>query len=287
MPETNVSENAELTVVRENGLILVKTPESTKQLSSWGMLAQEAQNVFQVDLGYRGNERKIKTITNITEQCPHCNSMNTMGNGTRTTQKEVQHRRICNSCHRTYAAGKVYPKTKEDITVLRGQIRLLSVGSFNPLEISEQLNISLPTVVDYLNTTKDERFKSMNQFKFAKPFDLSKIIPDKIGRTSIWDYNGSLAIKRAGNPNIIFIKKSDQKLMEQFSNEQLAIFLSTIPAKKREIIKNFIDDVLDSKLGIFPPTRQDTRPTVDCGELDVETFDDGQEKAIDSDAPEG
>jgi len=272
-------DNAEARIVRENGSIFIKSAGSTIHLSSSGVLLREVQDIFQIDLGYRGLEPKAQRLGNNLEECPYCGSMGTIGNGTRTTQKEIQNRRICKSCNRTYAAGKVYPKLKEDPTKLKGKIQLLSMCQFNALEISQRLDMSLPYIVEYLNTTKDNTIKKPNGFTFAKPFDISKIIPDNLGKTRVWEYNGSLALKRAGSPNIIFIKKTDKELMEHFSNEQLTIYLSKVPAKKRDIIEKYIDYVLDYKLGIIPRTYQETRPKPDCGDIDPAVFDEGQEKA--------
>jgi len=272
----------------QDGRIFVKTAEIEKSVSS-KTLMDEIQKNFFIDLGFH----PIKIIRSREMKgdiCPYCGSKETIGHGSRTTRKELQIRRWCNGCNRTFIAGKApaINSSENQKTGTKGTVRFLHLLGFNKNEIIDRLDISWSTVnegVKKLEIELETEFLENYYFEHeidghesdedlritkAPDFILKTLMKDNLGLTNIWDYDGRIALqnkKIAKNP--IFLFKDDIKFMLTLPKTENHTRLRDIPADEREVILTYIEDRKDDMMGILPKTHIFTRIADDSGELNA------------------
>ncbi len=266
----------------EGGLCLCAEGERTV-LSSGGSLLSQIQDIFHIDLGYRIPAGEQRVRQSDSRKCSYCNSINTIGHGTRETQTEKHQRRLCNTCKRTYISGKQYTDantdTKEDDCDVIGKISFLTFCGYNSIEVAEDLHISLPIVTRYLNEVANDYLKNLIRIIPAEPFD-KKTVPKKyIGSTILWSKDEKYCIGRKGCTEEVYLNKGDTELIRKFSNKETELYLRGFSQEQQSILLGYIEDMIDYDLGYFPTLKTDTKVMPDAGELDLELFETGQQAA--------
>lgn len=116
------------------------------------------------------------------------------------------------------------------------------------------------------------------EFTEAQPFSTRLLIPQCIGKSIVRNHNGSIAIQRRGfGGTTVFIKKQDlEKLMAQSKRKNHKLLSSAgIPATKRSVIVECVEDLKDDKLGMFPMVKATTHIASDAGEINAKGFERG------------
>ncbi len=264
----------------QDGHIFLKTPETENTVTPKTLL-QEIQKYLFID--FRASPlRTIKNREMNGDTCPYCGSTETIGHGSRTTQKEFQIRRSCNGCNRTFVAGKepVHEKILNKKEGTKEKAAFLSLFGYNKQEIAERLNIGWSVVNTNL---KELDFESINndsiktgkepglEIRVAPEFPIKDIFKEMLGKTYIWDFDGRVALK---NKNIsssttVFLFKNDMRAMLSLNETKINDCLRNIPTKKRKIILNYIEDKKDDMMGILPKTHIFTKVAEDAGEIDA------------------
>lgn len=290
-------QNSKLEMWEEGGQIFLKTSETEKPVSPKTLLLEIQKNFF-IDFGIH----PIKTIRSREVKgdiCPYCGSKETIGHGSRTTQTELQIRRWCNDCNRTFIAGKEPVKNQLENQKKESKtptIKFLHLLGFNRQDIVDRLGLSWSAVnasvkrieaeqeIEFLENyyikheiSKDELTDVV--LKTAHEFPIIDYLKDRLGNTNIWEYNGRLALQNKKiSGKIVFMSKDDINLMLALNKSQNHKCLNCIPQEERDVILNYIEDRKDDKAGILPMTSIFTRIAEDSGELDAELMESSAHK---------
>ena len=301
---SNSNSNSRMEMWVQDGQIYLKTPEAENAVVTPRTLLQEIQKYFFIDFGIQ----PLKTIRSREVKgdiCPYCGSTETIGHGSRTTQTELQIRRWCNSCNRTFVAGKESIKeisTKKNKGT-KGIVKFLYLLEFSRQEIAERLNISWSIVNTYV---KEQELEYLQEYYLkneantmasgghegistAPEFVLHNRFKDTIGDTYIWDYNGRVALQsksRKLNGTTAFLYKNDLKAMLALSKTKVRSFLKDIPAEECEIILNYIEDKKDDMMGILPKTHIFTKVADDGGEIDADLMESAAHRDVEESSSE-
>ncbi len=285
-------QNSKIEMWERGGQIFLKTSETEKPVSPKTLLLEIQKNFF-IDFGIHPlkiiRSREVKG-----DICPYCGSNETIGHGSRTTQTELQIRRWCNGCNRTFIAGKepakdlLENKKKESKTPT---IKFLHLLGYNRQEIATRLSISwsaVNAVVTKLESKQELEFlenyyikHEINKDKLADvvlstapEFPIIDYLKDRLGNTNIWEYNGRLALQNKKiSGKTVFVSKDDIKLMLALNKTQNHKCLNGISQEERNVILNYIEDRKDDKAGILPMTHIFTRIAEDSGELNAELME--------------
>ena len=117
------------------------------------------------------------------------------------------------------------------------------------------------------------------EFTEAPPFPIKFLIPQYIGHSILRNHNGSVAVQRREFGGItVFLNNSDiEKLMAQSKQENYKMLVSAgIPEPNCNIIIEYIEDLKDKKLGVFPIGVFNTRIQGDAGEINAEEHEQAQ-----------
>lgn len=295
-------QNSKIEMWEEGGQIFLKTSETEKPVSPKTLLHEIQKNFF-IDFGIP----PLKTIRSREvkgDTCPYCGSKDTIGHGSRTTQTELQIRRWCNSCNRTFIAGKepVLDHEENKKRGSKGTIKFLHLLGYNRQDIADRLGLSWSAVnasvkkieaeqeIEFLQSyyIKHEISKGELadlEIKTAPEFTINNRLKDTLGHTNIWDYDGRLALQNKKiSTKIVFISKENIKLMLTLNKIKNNKCLSGLHPDDRAIILNYIEDRKDDMLGILPKTHIFTRVAEDSGELDADLMVSSAHK--DEDEPE-
>lgn len=289
-------QNSKLVMWEQGGQIFLKTQETEKPVTPKTLLLEIQKNFF-IDFGIH----PLKTIRSREVKgdiCPYCGSKETIGHGSRTTQTELQIRRWCNSCNRTFIAGKEpVPDHEEDKKRgSKGTIKFLHLLGYNRQDIADRLGLSWSAVnasvkkleaeqeIEFLQSyyikheiSKDELADL--EIKTTRGFPLKNLIKDTLGHTNIWDYDGRLALQNKKiSDKIVFISKENIKLMLALDKTKNVKCLNSISSDDRDVIINYIEDRKDDMLGILPKTHIFTKVAEDAGELDAELMESSAHK---------
>jgi len=279
-----------LTIRILNGKITIKSAEIDGEVSAV-TAANELKKELFVDFGThpikptKGREPKG-------DICPYCQSTDTMGNGSRTTQKEFQKRRLCNSCHRTFIAGreeKYQEHQTEEKSERKATISFLDLLDFSKIDIADLTGLSWSTVnatlkkvesereLDslrnyYTKTELDKMISGEHQKIMCAPeFKLNITQKDRLGKSTTWDYDGRMALQNKSHPNkVVYLFKKDISIMMALNKSALVDAIGAFGSDEQKTILNFIEDKKDDKMGILPKTHIFTRVAEDGGELNAD-----------------
>jgi transposase-like protein len=221
--------------------------------------------------------------------CPYCFSENIIGHGFRETSREIQARKFCKDCKRTFVAGR--DRMKDEPAPTKVQIEFLLIAGYDKSEIAKELKLSASTIDYHIENIRaenwwrqknegqeleqtDSRAKD-TQIKPAEPFNLLQVYKEKLGNSFVWDYDGRVAIGRRGMKEIVYVQKTAIERMKKMSTKQLATFISNLNLIHQDIVIGYIEDLKDDAIGALPMLRTGTRPAEDGGEIDADGFEDG------------
>ncbi|MDD5453921.1 MAG: hypothetical protein PHW62_00275 [Candidatus Ratteibacteria bacterium] len=289
---------AKLEMWTQDGQIILKTAESEKPVTPKTLLFEIQKNFF-IDFGLH-QFKQIRSREVKGDICPYCGSKETIGHGSRTTQTELQIRRWCNNCNRTFIAGHEPVKdhsgnkNKESKTPI---IKFLHLLGFNRTEISSRLDITwgaANAVVKKLETeqeleflegyylkheTNEKEIINRLDIKTAEKFPIIEERKEMLGQTSVWDYDGRLALKNKKiSSKIVFVSKEDINLLLSLTKTKNIECMKNLTPKDRDVILNYIEDRKDDRLGILPKTHIFTRVLEDSGEINAELIESSEQR---------
>lgn len=286
----DIEEDFGLMIQIQNGRIALKSAEIDGEVSPV-TLVHELQKVLFVDFGVHPFKTP-KSRESKGDVCPYCHSTNTIGNGNRTTQKEFQKRRLCNSCNHTFIAGredKYQENQTEEKNEQKSTISFLDMLGFNRTEIADLTGLSWSSVnatvkkiesereLDYLKQyyAKTELEKMISgerpKIRFAPEFQLNTTQKDYLGKSIVWDYDGRTALQNKTHPKkTVYLFKKDIQTMMALKKTELVDAIRNFGSDERHIVLSYIEDKKDDIMGILPKTHIFTRVAEDGGELDAD-----------------
>lgn len=271
------------------GFVLI-TPKKCLPVEKLETALSEVRSFFRQD-----NSKK----TEQPAACPYCGSTDTIGHGLRETCKQVLTRRYCKSCKKTFVAGR----EEREAPSTKTQVGFLKLLGYPFKEIVKSVNRSESTVREHLEDIEIAEYRAQKQVETAqahtiKPvavqdagakatpdtssilapeFDRTQAIKECIGAFTVWSYNGSLAAKEKGKPEIVYLTKNivlQMKALRRHSKQQLRNFALMFPEAQRETIINLIETLIDEDLGMYPMFRVETR-VGDSGGIDAVAHEEG------------
>jgi DNA-binding MarR family transcriptional regulator len=97
------------------------------------------------------------------------------------------------------------------------------------------------------------------KFKEADPFSIRNLQKHSVG-SSIWYLEGdTIAIKRKGSPEVIYIKNADVGSLRAKSRDDFYQYTGAIGKAKQDILWGYLEDLRDDSLGCFRKLKIETR----------------------------